>query len=90
MSRLRTTVDQTRCWKSALRANKLKLVVSHGNPEKGIQASYQLFDLDADPTERNNLANNAQHSTDLESMVDLMIDARCALENRTEPRIAKF
>ena len=90
ISRLRSTFDNQRHWKTALRAGKLKLVVSHGDPEKGKEASYELFDLDADPGEQRNLADDDLHSADLESMLDLMIDARCALENRIEPRIAKF
>lgn len=90
LSRQRTTVGQKRHWKSALRAKNLKLVVSHGNVEAGVAASYQLFDLYDDPAEQQNLADNVNRSTELESMIDLILDARCALENRTEPRIAKF
>ena len=87
MSRLRASVNQ---WKTALRSDQLKLVVSHGNPAKGIEAGHQLFDLEADPDEQQNLADHTLRSADLEAMIDQMIDARCALENRTEPRIAKF
>jgi len=67
-----------------------KLIVSHGNPLSGIPATYKLFDLDADPDERNDLAGNPANATDLEDMIDMMIDARCTLEDRTEPRIAEF
>ena len=49
-----------------------------------------MFDLVSDPDERNDLAIDANYANDLEDMIDLMIDARCALEDRTEPRIAKF
>ena len=87
MSRLRASVNQ---WKTALRSDQLKLVVSHGNPAKGIEAGHQLFDLEADPDEQQNLADHTLRSADLEAMIDQMIDARCALENRTEPRIANF
>ena len=90
LSRLRATIDQHRQWKSAIRSDRLKLVVNHGNPDSGIDPDYQLFDLDTDPDEKQNLADHAQHLADLEAMLDLMLDARCALENRTEPRIAKF
>ena len=43
-----------------------------------------------DPHEKNNLASKEQHAEQLEDMIDKLIDARCALEDRTEPRIAKF
>ena len=52
--------------------------------------SYQLYDLNADPNATHNLANDPDHVETLETMIDLMIDSRVALEDRTEPRIAKF
>ena len=52
--------------------------------------SYQLYDLNADPDATHNLANDPNHANTLETMIDLMIDSRVALEDRTEPRIAKF
>ena len=52
--------------------------------------SYQLYDLNADPNAKHNLANDPDHAETLEAMIDLMIDSRVALEDRTEPRIAKF
>jgi len=75
---------------TALRANNLKLIVNHGNTQGGDQISYRLFDLASDPEEKNDLAPQQSYAADLEDMIDLMIDARCALEDRTEPRIAKF
>jgi len=91
MSRLRRgSPGQDRHWQTALRANTMKLIVNHGNTLCGIPASYELFDLDADPDERRDLACNPAYAADLEDMVDMMIDARCTLEDRTEPRIAEF
>ena len=95
MSRLRNgegyeSSDEKRNWQTALRANNMKLIVNHGNTQTGEAASYRLFDLVSDPDERNDLATDANYANDLEDMIDLMIDARCALEDRTEPRIAKF
>ena len=87
MSRLR---GHARTWRTALRADHRKLVVSHGHPRTGVPATYKLFDLDADPDEHNDLAGESAHAGDLEAMIDMMIDARCALEDRTEPRIAEF
>ena len=95
MSRLRNgegyeSSDEKRNWQTALRANNMKLIVNHGNTQTGEAASYRLFDLVSDPDERNDLAIDTNYANDLEDMIDLMIDARCALEDRTEPRIAKF
>ncbi|MGI9437277.1 MAG: sulfatase family protein [Geminicoccaceae bacterium] len=91
MSRLRRgSTGQDRKWQTALRADTKKLIVKHGNPQDGTLATYRLFDLDADPDERKDLAGNPAHAADLEDMIDMMVDARCALEDRTEPRIAEF
>lgn len=62
-----------------------KLVVTHG----GAQA-LQLFDLEIDPTETNDLSEDSDHQGTVEHMLDQMIDSRVAFEDRTEPRIAKF
>ncbi|MFK7765428.1 MAG: sulfatase [Roseobacter sp.] len=51
---------------------------------------FQLYDLATDPQARNDLAGDPLHTDDLERMIDLMIDARVALEDRTTPRIAAF
>lgn len=71
--------------KTALREEQWKLVVTHGSPD-----ATRLFDLGADPSEANNLADKPDQQDKLEAMLDLMIDARVALEDRLEPRIAKF
>lgn len=91
MSRLRTIKpDQTRNWRTSFCVDNLKLVVTHGITGSASPATYQLFDLAADPGELNNLSDDPAHAADLEHMIDQMIDARCALEDRTEPRVAKF
>ena len=51
---------------------------------------YQLFDLQADPDRTCDLAEIPEHAETLEHLIDLLIDTRVALEDRTEPRIAKF
>lgn len=68
-------------------SGNLKLVVNHDDAD---QDKISLFNLDTDPDEQINLALDAACETDLEKMIDQMIDARCALEDRTEPRIAEF
>ena len=75
---------------TTLRAGQWKLVMSHGDLDQGHPPTHQLYDIAADPNEANDLAASDAHADDLEHMIDLMIDARVALEDRTEPRIAMF
>lgn len=84
LSRLRNPdgPDQT-----ALCTDQWKLVMSQ---DPSAQSAYRLYDLHADPSETKDLAASPAHAQDLENMIDLMIDARVALEDRTEPRIANF
>jgi hypothetical protein len=68
----------------------MKLIVQHGNPNTDSQSIQHLYDLESDPEEKNDLAGNDKFAAKLETMIDLMLDARCAMEDRTEPRIAEF
>lgn len=61
-----------------------KLIFTHDG------GSECLYDLVADPKEQTNLANDHAHQDKRDEMLDKMIDARVALEDRTEPRIALF
>ena len=97
LSRLRSNIlnergeeGTPRSWQTAFRFDNMKLVVHHGNLQAGVPILYQLFDLQNDPEELIDLARLESHADELENMIDLLIDARCALEDRTEPRIAKF
>lgn len=72
---------------TALICDMWKLVVTHGDTSEAGQALYHLGD---DPTEANDLSNAAEYQDRLDQMLDLMIDSRVALEDRTEPRIAMF
>ncbi len=91
MSRLRRGLAApSRDWQTAFRADGMKLVVRHGDPQTRAPATYRLFDLGTDPGECEDLAGQAAYAGVLEDMIDQMIDARCALEDRTEPRIAEF
>ena len=70
---------------TALRTDHWKLIVTHGDADATC-----LYDLGVDPAEARNLANAQEHQGRLEAMMDLMIDARVALEDRLERRVAKF
>lgn len=87
MSRLRSP---TLPHQSALCTHELKLVMTHTNVSSNDSLKYQLFDLTADSAEVTDLASADAYHDKLEAMIDLMIDARVALEDRTEPRVAKF
>lgn len=90
MTRLRTiTFSGERNWKTSFCLNNLKLVMQHStSADRG--DSLSLYNLESDPEEQNNLALDHTYADTLEAMIDQMIDARCALEDRTEPRIAEF
>ncbi len=67
-----------------------KLIAEHGQPDDGHAPRYRLYNLNVDPGEAHDLAADPAHMADLEAMIDVMLDARVAREDRTEPRIAKF
>lgn len=90
MSRVRKPLPSgERDWRTALCTSDMKLVLSHGDKLEQ-QDTTRMYKLDTDPLEQNNLAGLETHTTELEQLIDQMIDARCALEDRTEPRIAEF
>lgn len=91
LSRLRSVRQDGRLrMVSTLRTRHLKLLVLHGDPSAGTVPLYRLYDLQKDPEEQHDLAADEAYENELESMMDIMLDARCALEDRTEPRIAEF
>ena len=91
MSRLRRgSSSPGRNWQTALCTPAIKLVMRHGMAGDATPATFKLYDLKTDPLEQQDLAGQASHAAELEHMIDLMLDTRCALEDRTEPRIADF
>lgn len=72
--------------KTELRTKDWKIISTQAQGK----ISYQLYDLSVDPKATNDLASRPEHGENLEHMIDLLIDSRVALEDRTEPRIAKF
>lgn len=90
MSRIRKSLPtEARNWQTVLCADNMKLVVCHDDRQEQGE-TIKLYNLDTDPLEQNNLAGLDTHAAELEQLIDQMIDARCALEDRTEPRIAEF
>lgn len=77
-------------WQTALRDGQFKLVMVHGQPDNDVLSTFKLYDLVTDPDEKSDLASDPAYQDRLEAMIDFMIDARVAFEDRTEPRIAKF
>lgn len=75
---------------TVLRTERWKLVMAHGCFGTGALPSYRLYDLRADKFEAHDLAASKAHQEHLEDVIDLMIDGRVALEDRTEPRVAMF
>ena len=90
LSRLRA-IDASgkKNWQTAFCDGDMKLVIRHDNSDNG-NDTIKLYDLSEDPNEQTNLAGMEAYDQTLELMLDRMIDARCALEDRTEPRIAEF
>ena len=90
MTRLRAfATSGERNWQMAFCADNMKLVVKHGDVPNG-QEKMSLYNLATDPQEQINLALDQAFTSELEDILDQMIDARCALEDRTEPRTADF
>ncbi len=85
VSRYRGT---TAAHQSVYRTARWKLIATHGCGET--PACLQLFDLDADPDESTDLAQCAAHQETLEELLDQMIDAKVAFEDRTAARVASF
>ncbi len=71
---------------TVLMSDRWRLVVTHGSENGGAQ----LFDIAGDRGETTDLASDPAHQGDLDAMLDMMIDARVALEDHTEPRVALF
>ena len=70
--------------RTALVMEGCKLVMTHGADDRP-----RLYRLQVDPGEASDLSADPAHQDLLEDTLDRTIDARVALEDRTEPRIAK-
>lgn len=76
--------------KTLLQTDQWKIVMSQVAGIENDIPCYELYDLHTDPDGVLNVADMPEHADTLEYLVDLLIDSLVALEDRTEPRIAKF
>ncbi len=67
-----------------------KLIVWHGKPACGNDRDGELYDLNIDPGELNNLYDEAEYTERRRMMKGLLLDAMSSSEDRTEPRSRRW
>jgi len=73
-----------------LRWENWKLVVWHGRPSVDRDRDGELYDLDSDPDELDNLFHDPSHRERRELMLARLIDVTEATEDRSAPRVAAW
>jgi arylsulfatase A-like enzyme len=71
-----------------LRIGKYKLVVHHGAPATLRDRTGELYDLDRDPDENQNLWNDPSHRTVRSELTEQLLDVLVGTEDRSTPREA--
>jgi arylsulfatase len=71
-----------------LRTGPYKLIVFHGSPSTSRNRTGELYDLDADPAEINNLWHSPEHNSLRMELQELLLDVLVATEDRSQPREA--
>jgi arylsulfatase A-like enzyme len=79
---------------TAITVGKHRLVFHHADASAGLSAdalaAAALYDLEQDPDEHHNLADDPAHADRIEAMTDRLIATFCAREDRTQPRLGGF
>lgn len=73
-----------------LRQREHKLVVFHGDPATDRARTCQLFDLAADPGERQDLSGDPEHRAVLLDLLGRLTDVMTGLEDRKAERVAPW
>lgn len=71
-----------------LRRGRYKLVVYHGEPATLRPRTGELYDLEVDPQELNNLWDNPEYHRIRTEMQEFLLDVLVATEDRSQPRDA--
>ncbi len=73
-----------------LRRGRYKLIVFHGEPATGRSRTGELYDLETDPHELNNLWGDESHVQSRTELQEFLLDVLVATEDRTQPREAHW
>jgi arylsulfatase A-like enzyme len=71
-----------------LRHGRWKIVVYHGAPSTTRARTGELYDLETDPDELDNLWNDPAHAATRAELQELLLDVLVANEDRSQPREA--